>query len=68
MLNELISGDQYIVWAKKGTNIPVRVKWIDPEGGNNTMTETSDYFNFINHAPHPAIFTVSGHCKNVKCD
>jgi hypothetical protein len=44
------------------------VKWIDPEGGNNTMTETSDYFNFINHAPHPAIFSVSGHCKNVKCD
>ena len=68
VLNELIPGDQYIVWAKKGTNIPVRVKWIDPEGGNNTMTETSDYFNFINHAPHPAIFTVSGHCKNVKCD
>eukprot|EP00943_MAST-04B_sp_MAST-4B-sp1_P000341 g341.t1 len=60
VINEIISGDKYIVWTKEGTNIPVRVQWIDPEGGNKTMTETSDYFNFINHAPNPNVFDVSG--------
>ncbi len=66
--NELISGDRYIVWTKEATNIPVRVQWIDPEGKNTTMTETSDYFNFINHAPDPKVFDVNSNCIDVKCN
>jgi hypothetical protein len=67
--SEIISLDFYYVWVKAGTNVPLRARWIDPDKAQNaTITETTDYFDFVNKAPPPNVFEPKGACKRVSCD